>query len=211
MKQRLNRRPSFLLRLLVSATAGFVLGGAVVARAESPAQSREEEASEQSAMASGLLPSLIPTLVTCPFGELTTTYSPGITYTPRTSTVSVSGRFSCLTLSGEAVSSATVSAASPPVTITCANLLSGGFAQTTLTWNTGETSVLALNVQKVELNGTTTVQTFNGVVASGKFFGANVVRAVTYLTTDLSASCSSPNGLTQTRSLSTTMALLKPF
>ncbi|CAM3917108.1 hypothetical protein G4177_13080 [Corallococcus sp. ZKHCc1 1396] len=211
MRSHLKRRPSFLSRLVVSAISGFFLGGAVLAHASDSVRTSKEEAPAPSTVSSEQLPSLYPTLVTCLFGDLTTTYTPGITHTPRTSTVSTTGRFSCLTLAGEPVSSATVSTVSPPVTLSCNNPLSEGAAQATLTWSTGETSVLSLNEQKVEVQDATTVQTFSSVVTSGKYAGANVVRTVKYLTADLTANCASPIGLARTHGIATTMAVLKSY
>ncbi|RKH33350.1 hypothetical protein D7Y13_02970 [Corallococcus praedator] len=206
MKKRLKRRPSFLSRLLVSAVAGFVVGVALEAGAEPPERTG---APPPAARPPG------PTVVVCLEGTPTggntqTTYTPGLTRTPRPVTVSTTGTFDCTLLLGGPVGTPTLTATATLSGGACPQALDPAPPQTTLTWGPNETSTLTLSAPKVEAQGPRTVQTFSGFVSSGKFSGANVVRTVTYVTADLAAGCASPSGLMSAQG-SATLIFVKLF
>ncbi|RKG92975.1 hypothetical protein [Corallococcus terminator] len=199
MKKHLKRRPSFRARLLLSAVAGFAMGGFLEASA-APTDSPVTPPAPPRTPG--------PTVVVClegnPVGGNTqTTYTPGLTRTPRPVTVATTGHFDCTLLLGGPVGSPTLAATGPAPGGACGLPLDPGPTQTTLTWGPNETSTLKMSAQKVEVQGPRTVQTFTGVVSAGRFSGANVVRTVTYVTADLEAGCASPTGLTSTRGAAT--------
>ncbi|RYZ40831.1 MAG: hypothetical protein EOO71_14405 [Myxococcaceae bacterium] len=200
MKNHLKRRPSFMSRLLLSAVAGFAVGGLLEARAAAP----EAPATPPPATEKAPGPTVVVCLEGDPVGGNTrTTYTPGLTRTPRPVTVTTTGQFDCTLLLGGSVGSPTLAATGPAPGGFCSHPLDPGPTQTTLTWGPNETSTLRMSAQKVEVQGARTVQTFTGVVSAGRFSGANVVRTVTYVTADLDAGCDSATGLTSARGAAT--------
>lgn len=146
------------------------------------------------------------TLLTCT-GSYQINYDPGLTYTPQNVNFSATSTYSpCV--GSQTVSSGESHASGGPIpSLSCLDLLSGFDAgQTTVTWNTGETTQYNWTSTSVEVGGndvTTTV----GRVVSGKYNGAHVLRvSVSSLGTLLNA-CSSPGGLqTETGTVSLTIA-----
>lgn len=127
------------------------------------------------------------TLVTCPVGVANQTYNPPVTNTPQPTNISINSHYgSCASVTHPSLAYGdTVSAFAAP-SGSCLDLLAPATNTNTITWNTGETSVISLNsvfnVVEGELVGTST-----GSVVSGKLAGASVVRVVVYLSADLAA------------------------
>ncbi|MCP3063337.1 hypothetical protein LXT21_31615 [Myxococcus sp. K38C18041901] len=165
---------------------------------------------EDSSLASSEAP-LLGT-VTCLLGTSTLSFSPPLTNTPQDTTVSGSGPLTnCTAVLADPVHSATTRLG--PVlrrNLACdslLNLIGGGL---TVTWNTGETSQLALT-QVVVSGGTTTRTTQQiGTVVSGKYEGATAVRTLVYVVADVENACASPEGLAQYTSTQTLALTLIP-
>ncbi|NTX02682.1 MULTISPECIES: hypothetical protein [Myxococcus] len=195
------RRAACLLKACVLLMLGC--GGVEERVLAAPDEGSSAETSE-AALDLGLV------LVTCPVGTSQAFYSPGLKPTPQDVTVSGPATFSnCVTVLGAPVTSGTTNLA--PVVVrdlSCVALLQPSSVTQTVTWNTGESSTLVLTQLLLDVQGTLTVLTRTGTVASGKFVGATAVRTITYVTLDLENGCTSPEGLT---SLSgpTTLTLTK--
>lgn len=138
------------------------------------------------------------TQVTC-FGSNRTVYTPPVSDVPQPGAMRHSSRYSCLSVFGAPVSSATVA----PTTVdyagyTCDEVLSSGPERFTLVWNNGESSDVELVPAEVDTQATTTTVTYSGVVVAGKFQGVEAVRSWSFLNTDLTSRCRSATGLPET-------------
>lgn len=153
------------------------------------------------ALAAGVQSAGAATVATCLLGSGTTTYSPGLTNTTRTTTVHVHEVFSgCVSLSHPTATSGTVDA-----TLTrdasCTALLGGGNAVYTINWNDGTSTTFNATEPTERVQGQVVVLG-TGAVTSGLYAGSAVTHDKV-LTGDLTA-CDTPQGLT---SLTATIAL----
>ncbi|MFF4344199.1 hypothetical protein ACFY00_30265 [Kitasatospora sp. NPDC001540] len=113
---------------------------------------------------------------TCtPPSSSTTTYSPPLTLTPQPSSSTLSYQFGpCVSLSQPAVTSGTSTRTNPASSRSCLDLLGVSAGTLTITWNTGQTSTLSVNVTSTRA-GAALVVTQTGTVTSGLFAGDTVV------------------------------------
>ncbi|MEU3462995.1 hypothetical protein ABZ721_24020 [Streptomyces sp. NPDC006733] len=127
----------------------------------------------------------------------TTTYNPGLTYTPQTSAITTQTAFApCVSLSAPLVTSGARSANFSRPDQSCLTLLESGTGTNTITWNTGQTTTAQFTVTSTVAGGIrTTTQT--GTVTAGLFTGDTFLNVVTAPTTDL-LNCVLPGGLTST-------------
>jgi hypothetical protein len=136
--------------------------------------------------------SAAPSLTVCQ-GEQFQQYNPGLTITPRITSFSATTSLStCLSTSPGILSGGFSITGSGVISCTAGSVLS----QLTLTWNTGEMSVIQL-VSPLDLkpDGETVVVS-QGSVLSGKFKGATVTEVLTLVSTEVTA-CFSSAGLVQ--------------
>jgi hypothetical protein len=109
---------------------------------------------------------------TCTGGS-TITYQPGLTYTPRTVTYTETDNFTSCLSTDPTITSGT---AGGSITLDSASCLAPpGIARDpafTITWNTGQQSVVDLTFTDVIIGGTEQV-TGTGTVTTGKFQGGN--------------------------------------
>jgi hypothetical protein len=132
--------------------------------------------------------------VTCN-GVNSLTYSPAVTATPQTVTLTAQTTFgTCVSLTHPSIVSGTVPANSVTTTSSCNQLLGTASPTFTITWNTGQTSTLTANTYTDKVDGQPVVILL-GSITSGLFAGATVTEQ-TVLTGDLTA-CLGP-GLTAT-------------
>lgn len=113
---------------------------------------------------------------TCtPPSSATTTYSPPLTNTPQPSSSAISFQLGpCVSLSQPALTSGTYARTNPARPRSCLDLLSSSSGTLTITWNTGQTSTLSVNVTTT-IAGAALVVTQTGTVTSGLFTGDTVV------------------------------------
>ncbi|MBZ5710727.1 hypothetical protein [Nannocystis pusilla] len=129
------------------------------------------------------------TVLTCT-GSQSTTFSPGLTYTPQPVTASTSITYNCL---GGAVTSGTTVVNAKLPAASCADLQSST-GTTFITWNTGEVTGYEWTSTRANVAGNL-VTTAVGVVKTGKF----LMGTVTYTSVSpnvLTNACASPKGLT---------------
>lgn len=167
----------------IAMSAALVLGcGGAVDTGNEPAA--ELEQTEQSLL----------TIVTC-VGSVSSSYSPALTSTPQTVSITGTASYSlCTGTGGVTTASNSTNAIRPDYS--CLGLLEVGTSPATVTWNTGETSTMTTTRVSVQLSGISTTLLHVGSVTAGKFVGARVVRATEFLNTDLDA-CYTPEGLSQ--------------
>jgi hypothetical protein len=133
------------------------------------------------------------TQVTCN-GLNSVTYSPAVTNTPGTTTISSSSTFApCLSLTNPSIVAGAI-ASTVTTTASCTTLLGSFSATNVITWNTGQTSTLVGNAYTERVDGQPVVLVLGSIV-SGLFRGATVTQQ-TVLTGDLSGCLGS--GLTGT-------------
>lgn len=134
------------------------------------------------------------TQVTCN-GVNSLTYSPAVTNTPQTVTLTAQTTFGlCVSLTHPSIVSGTVAANNVTTTISCNQLVGTASPTFTITWNTGQTSTLTGNTYVDKVDGQPVVILL-GSITSGLFAGATVTEQ-TVLTGDLTA-CLGP-GLSAT-------------
>jgi hypothetical protein len=133
------------------------------------------------------------TLLSCT-GSYQTTYDPGLTYTPQTVEFSTTNNYTICLLSPP-ITSGQSQASGPIPSASCTDLFSGGDSgQTTVTWNTGETTTYNWTALAEEIGGNL-VDTETGKVVSGKFTGDLVVRTSVTSISMIVNSCNTPEGL----------------
>ncbi|MFJ7423565.1 hypothetical protein ACIQXD_33910 [Streptomyces uncialis] len=141
-----------------------------------------------------------PALVTCT-GTTTVDFSPGVTNTPQT--VSVSGQDTadvCLSLTHPQLTSF-IGPFSGTASQSCTSLFAGGSGTETLYWNDGTSSAWSYTNSFSNVNGTK-VGTSTGPLTSGTLAGATVTQTITFANLDLTA-CTTPQGLTSLSGLDT--------
>jgi hypothetical protein len=140
------------------------------------------------------------TSVTTCAGTAQANYSPGLTLVPRPTIVIFDESYgTCTSTSQPAIASATT----PPRMVTdersCATLLDAppNPVTQTVTWNTGQTSTFQYN-RVVTIVGGVLQATGTGIVTSGLFQGASVVKIVILPNLDplQTLACATPAGLT---------------
>ncbi|PRH78256.1 hypothetical protein C6N75_15820 [Streptomyces solincola] len=112
--------------------------------------------------------------LTCtPPSSSVTTYTPALTNTPQTVSSTVSYQFGpCLSSSG--VTSGTAVLNNAPRQRSCLDLLGSASRTLTVTWNTGQTSTMSLNVSATVV-GAVLQTVLTGTVTSGLFQGDAVL------------------------------------
>ncbi|MEV0323025.1 hypothetical protein ACIBKX_32845 [Streptomyces sp. NPDC050658] len=145
-------------------------------------------------------PAAAVTLLNCT-GSYSTTYDPGLTYDPQPVTYDTSstyGQPGGLCLGGGAVKSGTSSLTDAQLpSASCVDLLGSTVTgETTVTWNTGETSRYTWSSTAADVLGTL-VTTTTGTVVEGKYLGGSVQRiSIAPNLQVLENACNSPQGLT---------------
>jgi hypothetical protein len=141
-------------------------------------------------------------LMACPMGMGQMNFTPALTSTPQDATVTTAINYgTCWLRRGLTRTSATASSENPFPAALCDAAPSFVPQRLTLTWATGETSVLELTYEKTEVRGVTTVATFSGPVVEGRFQGSTATQAWAYSTPDLSSACLAPGGLARAAAL----------
>lgn len=128
-------------------------------------------------------------------GFSTTTFSPGLTNTPKPTTFSSEAQLGpCVSLSDPKLKSGGFKFTGQSPSLSC---IKSGVTSITekYTWNTGETSTIRYVSTVVNQAAATVTTTATGRVESGKFQGYTAVRQVVILTTNL-AGCVTPSGVT---------------
>jgi hypothetical protein len=134
------------------------------------------------------------TQVTCN-GVNALTYSPAVTNTPQTVTLTAQTTFgTCVSLTHPSIVSGTVPANAVTTTSSCNQLLGTASPTFTITWNTGQTSTLTGTTYTDKVDGQPVVILL-GSVSGGLFAGATITEQ-TVLTGDLTG-CLGP-GLSAT-------------
>lgn len=131
------------------------------------------------------------TLVTC-VGTHAATWTPGLTNTVQTVTLSTQSLWSCPLPGTSASSEQYVSQQ-----LSCETLLKSGSLKWVIDWAGGETTTAQLNAVANVVDGNVVV-TLTGSVVEGLYLGDNVAITVTdtNLGATLESACTSPGGLT---------------
>lgn len=131
-----------------------------------------------------------PALVTC-LGQATQNYSPGLTLTPRLTTISSSASLDCLG------SPDAVSTSFGPVSTQASCLLGdlGGPTTVVYRWSDGSTSTIDLSFVVTRPLGQT-ILTGTGTVTVGLYQGSLVQVVYAYISPSIAA-CLSPSGVSQ--------------
>ena len=128
------------------------------------------------------------------------TFSPPVTSTPTSTTLTVLSTYTCTTIGSPTVNSATISITLPfPITLDCDEVLSGLNGSTGplgVTWDTGS-SVATVSAANVNIQGTVQIATNTGTVTSGLFTGGTFQQEATLSNTDISTGCLSEEGLSE--------------
>ncbi|MBW8485424.1 hypothetical protein [Actinomadura parmotrematis] len=139
--------------------------------------------------------------VTCPAGNQTVSFSPGVKTAPQTVTVTYNAALGvCASLSQPSITSGT-SGGTVTVTLSCADLLSTTTGTQVFTWNTGQSSTLAFTRTVTNVNGQTVI-TLRGKISAGLFTGRTAVFTVVEPVLDLTA-CQTAAGLTSQAGVTT--------
>ncbi|QFZ20889.1 hypothetical protein [Saccharothrix syringae] len=129
------------------------------------------------------LPALAPAATADPLdltcaGTETVTYSPGLLLTPTPQTIGVNHVLApCIPATVPGPTSGTTSA-SVQRTASCLDLAEPGTGQTTITWNTGQSSTFTYNRTVTNIGGNA-VTTLTGAITSGLFTGDAAVSVIT--------------------------------
>ncbi|MDC0708877.1 hypothetical protein POL68_10405 [Stigmatella sp. ncwal1] len=141
-------------------------------------------------------------LLACPTGVGEMRFTPALRGAPQDANVSTVINYgSCWARRSLVRISATASSEDPFLGATCGTAQTHVPKQFTLTWDTGETSLLTLVYERTEMQGTTTVVTFRGPVTEGRFKGALATQAWAYSTLDMVNGCLLVGGLARTSAL----------
>lgn len=164
-------------RLLQSAIAGALVSSLFLAVGASPAAA-------------------VVQLAACS-GEYEASYNPGVNYEVQEIQSFTTSTYDCTLISVLEVTHTTATVVvGATITTSCLDLLEApGSGQGSLTWGTGETTVYDWTATASQA-GDTTVVTVIGTVVAGKFLGAKIVRASTFVQQTLESECGSPDGLT---------------
>jgi hypothetical protein len=140
------------------------------------------------------------TSVTTCAGTSQAAYSPGLTLMPRTTSTTFSETYGiCTSTSQPAIASATTPSKMVVEERSCATPLDAlGPVTQTVTWNTGQTSTFQYTAVVTNVAGVSQV-TGTGIVTSGLFQGASVVKVVIRANLDplQTLACATPDGLTE--------------
>ncbi|REE95034.1 hypothetical protein DFJ69_0407 [Thermomonospora umbrina] len=110
-------------------------------------------------------------------GSETVTYSPGVTFTPQSIEITVSGRFSsCVDVSGRVTSGSYGERFT--IFVGCNALLDGFEGRRVIVWNTGDSSTVEGTGSSTAVAGQV-ITTFTGTVVQGRFQGRSAVQTVT--------------------------------
>ncbi|RKF24784.1 hypothetical protein D7I43_24610 [Micromonospora globbae] len=134
--------------------------------------------------------------VTCT-GTNVINYSPGLTNTPQT--VTISGQdtaVACVDLARPLTQLSFVAPFSGTFTTSCTALLAGGTGTQTFHWNTGETSNWNWTLRFSNTVNGQLLAIADGPITSGLYAGAQVRQVITETTGDQTA-CFTPEGMTQ--------------
>lgn len=127
-------------------------------------------------------------------GTRTVTWSPGLTLVERDVTTNISTIYgSCTSPVAPEITSGT-SFGSFQETSSCLTGLQPAAGQTTIHWNTGETSTFSFNVTITRVGGNAVI-TSTGAITAGKFTGSTAEQVVTNATLD-TLDCLQPGGVT---------------
>lgn len=120
-------------------------------------------------------------------------FSPTLTFTPQTTTVTIKDVLApCVVAGDPTTTSATVSTAVSRPNFSCLSLFGGGAATRTFHWNDGTSSTFT-HISNVQIVGGNFVVTLQGTITSGCFAGSTATGVVA-LTANL-VQCLPPTGL----------------
>jgi hypothetical protein len=129
-------------------------------------------------------------------GSYEATYDPGLTNTPQAVHLETHSTYSTCLLGGTVTSGSSGISINLP-SASCADLLSStDTGNTTVTWNTAETTTYHWSSTAVDLFGTL-ISTTTGQVTSGKYLNGQVQRISISPNLQLSNACNSASGLTE--------------
>jgi hypothetical protein len=112
-------------------------------------------------------------------------FDPPATSSPQTMTLTVSRQYGpCVSATRPDITSGHSTATGTSSGATCLSLLGANALTITITWNTGETSVLSGN-NVSSLSGLTLTVVTTGTVTSGVFTGATFVHTIVYPSTNI--------------------------
>lgn len=126
-------------------------------------------------------------------GTSTVTYSPGLTHTPQSVTVTSNNTFPTCTSSDGSITSAYLDTSVHTGVRSCTSLLNSGSGPLTIRYNNGQSTTYTSNFSATYLLGQLSV-TDTGPVTSGQFTGGTAAGQAVYLA-DLSK-CGTPEGIT---------------
>ncbi|MET8578925.1 hypothetical protein [Streptomyces sp. NPDC005012] len=130
----------------------------------------------------------------CPVGSQTVSFSPGVTLTPQSVTVTYNVALGvCASLTQPQITSGS-SQGTVTVTLDCLDLLSTTTGTQTFHWSDGQSSVLSFTRTVTSANGQTVI-TLTGPITSGLFTGRIATFTVVEPALDLTA-CLTSRGLT---------------
>ncbi|MGW2277815.1 hypothetical protein [Streptomyces sp. NPDC001770] len=129
----------------------------------------------------------------CPAGNQNVSFSPGVTLTPRTVSVTYDLALGvCVSLAQPGITGGT-SGGTVSLTLDCLDLLGTSMTTQTFLWSDGQTSTLSFTRTVTIINGQT-VLTLTGPVSAGVFSGRSAVLTVVEPALDVLA-CESTLGL----------------
>jgi hypothetical protein len=142
----------------------------------------------------------------CTLGQASSTYSPGITNTPQTVTLTHSVSYTGCLFGGPVTGATYGFGPFSAPGVSCTNVLAQHPGNSVYHWNDGTTSTIAAASTSTSVSGLFTTVETTGTVSAGAFLGDTMVVQSQYLTPGGLACLGS--GLTSISSLSTTLTLL---
>ncbi|MFC4055075.1 hypothetical protein ACFOY4_35760 [Actinomadura syzygii] len=121
-------------------------------------------------------------------------YSPGLTFTPQTVTITETDTYTSCTSSDPTLTSGHISGSFPVAGLSCANVTAGPDRYPVI-WNNGQTSTIAFTETEATVVAGVQQYVGTGTVTSGEFNGDTAVFTWAYLPPS-PLNCLAPGGLT---------------
>lgn len=129
-------------------------------------------------------------------GTSTWTFTPGVTLTPQTVTLTAQTTYPVCVSSNPTVIAGSETQTLVIAGLSCASLFRTGSGSGSIAWDTAPASNYTFSNSVVVTPETATL-TRLGTVTSGTFIGDTVTRVTQFLNNDITAACTSPTGVTQ--------------
>ena len=129
-------------------------------------------------------------------GTSTWTFTPGVTLTPQTVTLTAQTTYSVCLSSDPSVVAGSETLTLNIAGLSCTSLFRTGSGTGSITWTTAPASNYTFSDSVVVTPETATL-TRLGTVTSGTFTGDPVTRVTQFVNSDITAACTSPSGVTQ--------------